>query len=70
MYSKILDEIKPTETSTKINFSNAFDAKFSLLLRERRSATLILMQEETIEVESNILAVEKLKSRGDREMKK
>jgi hypothetical protein len=70
MYSKIPDEIKPTETSAKITFSNAFDAEFSLLLRERRSATLILMQEATIEVESNILATEKLKSRGDRDRKK
>jgi hypothetical protein len=70
MYSKIPDEIKPTETSAKITFSNAFDAEFSLLLRERRYATLSLMQEETIEVESNILEVEKLKSRGDRDRKK
>jgi predicted component of viral defense system (DUF524 family) len=70
MYSKISDEIKPTETSTKITFSNAFDADFSLLLRERRSTTLSLMHEATIEVESNILAVEKLNSRGDRDMKK
>jgi hypothetical protein len=70
MYSKIPDEIKPIETSTKITFTNAFDAEFSLLLRERRSATLSLMQEATIEVESNILTVEKLKSRGDRDRKK
>jgi hypothetical protein len=33
MYSKIPDEIKPSETSTKITFANAFDAEFSLLLR-------------------------------------
>ena len=51
MYTKIHDEIKPTETSTKITFVNAFDAKFDLLLRERRSATLSLMQEAIIEVE-------------------
>jgi hypothetical protein len=70
MYSKIPDEIKPSETSTKITFANAFDAEFSLLLRERRSATLSLMQEATIEVESNILATDKLKSRGDRDRKK
>jgi hypothetical protein len=70
MYSKIPDEIKPTETSTKIYFANAFDAEFSLLLRERRSATLSLMQEASIEVEYNIIAVEKLKSRGDRDKKK
>jgi hypothetical protein len=45
MYSKIPDEIKPTETSAKITFSNAFDAEFSLLLREIRYVTLSLMWE-------------------------
>jgi hypothetical protein len=49
MYSNIPDEIKPTETSAKTTFANAFDVEFSLLLRERRSVTLILMQEATIE---------------------
>ena len=50
MYSKIPDKIKPIETSAKITFSNAFDDEFSLLLRERRSVTLSLMQEASIEV--------------------
>jgi hypothetical protein len=54
----------------KLPFSNAFDAEFSLLLRERRSATLSLMQEETIEVESNILAAERLKSKYDKDKNK
>jgi hypothetical protein len=44
--------------------------EFSLLLRERRSSTLNQMQEAAIEVESNILAADKLKSRGDRDRKK
>jgi ribonuclease HI len=70
MYGKIPDEIKPSETSAKITFANAFDVEFSLLLRERRSSTLNQMQEAAIEVESNILAADKLKSRGDRDRKK
>jgi hypothetical protein len=70
MYGKIPEEIKPSETSTKITFANAFDAKFSLLLRERRTTTLSLMQDATIEVESNILAADKLKSRNERDRKK
>jgi hypothetical protein len=69
MYGKIPEEIKPPETSAKITFANAFDAEFSLLLRERRATTLSLMQDATIEVESNILAVDKLKSRSDRDRK-
>jgi hypothetical protein len=40
MYAKILDEIKPSETSAKITFSNSFDVEFSLFLRERRDTTL------------------------------
>jgi hypothetical protein len=43
MYGKIPEEIKASETSAKINFSNAFDAEFFLFLRERRTTTLSLM---------------------------
>jgi hypothetical protein len=70
MYGRIPDEIKPTEASAKITYANAFDAEFSLLLRERRSTTLLSMQEATIEVESNILASDRLKTRSDKEKKK
>jgi hypothetical protein len=66
MYGRIPDEIKPTEASAKITYANAFDAEFSLLLRERRSTTLLSMQEATIEVESNILASDRLKTRSDK----
>jgi hypothetical protein len=70
MYTKIPDEIKPTETFAKINFSNAFDVEFSLLLREIIFATLSSMQEATIEVEPNILAADRLKTKSDRDIKK
>jgi hypothetical protein len=61
-----LTEIKPTATSTKITYANAFDTEFCLLLREKRTVTLENMQDATLEVESNILAAEKLKGRGER----
>jgi hypothetical protein len=70
MYGKIPEDIKPSETSAKITFANAFDAEFSLLLREKRTTTLNLMQDVAIEVESNILVADKLKSRSDRDRKK
>jgi hypothetical protein len=70
IYGIIPDEIKPTESSAKITYANAFDVEFSLLLRERRSTTLLSMQEATIEVESNILASDRLKTRYDKEKKK
>jgi hypothetical protein len=43
MYNKIPDGINPIETSAKIAFENAFDAKFSLMLGERRSTTFLSM---------------------------
>ena len=66
MYSKILAEVKPTPTSTKLTYANAFDSDFCLLLRERRCATLADMQDAALEVESNIMATEKLKTHADR----
>jgi hypothetical protein len=66
MYSKIPVEIKPLDASAKITYSDAFDSEFCLLLRERRSPTLSLMQDAALEVESNILASQKLKGNSDR----
>ena len=69
MYQKNTNEIKPSETSTMITYGNAFVDEFSLLLRERRSTNLAAVQESTIEVESNILEVERLKGESDRGIK-
>ena len=63
MFSKIPTEIKPIDTSAKITYANSFDSKFCLLLRERRSAPLSLMQDVAIEVESNIVASQKIKGK-------
>ena len=59
-----------TEASAKITYANAFDATFSLLLRERISTTFFSMQEATIEVESNILESDRLKNSSDKDKKK
>ena len=66
MFSKILAEIKPTNTSTKITYVNDFYFEFYLLLRERRSSSLSLMQDASLEVESNIVASQKLKGKVER----
>jgi hypothetical protein len=66
MYGKIPAEIKPSDASAKITYSDAFDSDFYLLLRERRSPTLSLMQDVALEVESNILASQKWKGDSDR----
>jgi hypothetical protein len=58
MYNKIFAEIKPTEAFAKITYSNAFDPDLCLLLREIRATSLAHMQDESLEVESNILVVD------------
>jgi hypothetical protein len=70
MYNKIPTEVKPTETSAKITYASAFDPDFYLLLRERRATSLAHMQYESLEVESNIFAVDKLRSKADRDRRK
>jgi hypothetical protein len=67
MYNKIPDEIKTTEASAKITYASSFDPDFCLLLRERRHTSLSHMQEASLEVESNILAVDRLRSKYDRD---
>jgi ribonuclease HI len=67
MYNKIPAEIKPTEASAKITYASAFDPDFCLLLRERRATSLALMQDATLEVESNVLAVDRLRNKADRD---
>ena len=65
MFSKILIEIKPTDISAKITYANAFDYEFYLLLIERISASLSLMQDAALEVKSNIVASQKIKGKVD-----
>ena len=65
MYSRIPAEIKPSQTSTKLTYANAFDHEFSLHLRERRPVTLLNMKEDALEVESNILASNRLREHSD-----
>ena len=44
MYQKIPNEIKPSETAAMIAYAIAFEAIFSLFLRERRSLNLEIMK--------------------------
>ena len=48
MYGKIPTNIKPTETSSKLTYVNAFDVDFSSLLREMRSLTIINTKEVSL----------------------
>jgi uncharacterized small protein (DUF1192 family) len=70
MYNKIPAEIKPSEASAQISYASAFDPDFYLVLRERRAASLAQMQDEAIEVESNILAADRLRNKADTDRRK
>jgi hypothetical protein len=67
MYNKIPAEIKPSEASAKISYASSFDPDFCLLLRERRATSLANMQDAALEVESNVLAVNRLRRKSDRD---
>jgi len=66
MYNIIPVEVRPTPSSTMITYANAFDSQFCLLLRERRSASLVDIQAAAFEVEANIIAAERLEGDAER----
>jgi ribonuclease HI len=73
LYNKIPAEVKPSQPAAKVTFVGAFEPDFTLLLRERRGATLNRMQDDAVEIESNMMASGKLKARvetGNRETKR
>jgi uncharacterized small protein (DUF1192 family) len=70
MYNKILAEIKPSEASAQISYASAFDPDLCLVLRERRATSLAQMQDAAIEVESNILAADRLRNKADTDRRK
>jgi len=65
LYHKILAEVKPSEPVANVTFVGAFDFDFSLPLRERRYTTLAGMQDDAIEIESNMMASGKFKTKVD-----
>jgi hypothetical protein len=63
LYHKIPVEDKPSQPAAKVTFVRAFDSDFALLLREQRSTTLVGMQYDAIEIESNMTTSRKLKTK-------
>jgi hypothetical protein len=73
LYNKIPAEVKPSQPAAKVTFAESFEPDFALLLRERQGATLTRMQDDVVEIESNMMASGKLKSRietGNRETRR
>jgi hypothetical protein len=56
VYNAIPDQVKPPLGATQLHYVDAFSSEFSLLLRERRSATLTDIMNDAIEVEDNLMA--------------
>jgi hypothetical protein len=65
IYHKILAEVKPSQIAAKVTFVGAFDSDFALISRERRSTTLVGIQYDAIEFESNMMASIKSKIKVD-----
>jgi hypothetical protein len=65
LYNKIPMEVKPSQPAAKVTFTGAFDPDFSLLLRERRSVDLTKMQDNALEIESNMMGLGKLKAKTE-----
>jgi hypothetical protein len=63
LYNKIPADIKPSQPTTKVTYVGAFDVDFSMTLRERRSPTLLVMQEDAIDIEGNMIASGKMKQK-------
>jgi hypothetical protein len=73
LYNKIPAEVKPSQPTVKVTFAGAFDPDFTLLLRERRSVDLTKMQDDALEIESNMMASGKLKAKfetGNKEIRR
>jgi hypothetical protein len=60
IYHKILVKVKPSQPDAKVTFAGYFYSDFSLLLRETRVTTLAGMQDDAIEIESNMMEYGKL----------
>jgi hypothetical protein len=56
LYHKIPAKVKPSQPTVNITFAGDFEPNFSLLLREIISTTLAGMQDDAIEIESNMMA--------------
>jgi hypothetical protein len=67
MYNKIPAEIKPKKSSAKITYASDFDPDFCPPLRERRATSLAHMEDGALKMESNVLAIDRLRNKGDRD---
>lgn len=63
-------DCKSPVTAAKVRFSKAFEDDFVVMLRERKSETLVNMQTNAIEAKANRSASSKLKAKAEKDEKK
>jgi hypothetical protein len=56
IYNSLPKDCRSLEGMAKLHYAEAFDDEFALFLRERRSATLVDMMSDAIEVEINMMS--------------
>ena len=65
VYNYIPVDIKPFVGAAKLNYVDAFESDFELLLRERKYASFPITFKDALEVEENLMASGKLKNREE-----
>jgi hypothetical protein len=70
MYNSIPSDLKPPPGASQLQYVDAFDSDFALLLRKRRSTTLTDMMNDETKVEVNLMAFGKMKQRMETYKKK
>jgi hypothetical protein len=58
------------QQASKVTYVGDFDAYFSMALRERRAPSLLIMQDDAIDIEGNMIASGKMKKNYDQVDKK
>jgi hypothetical protein len=53
------------QKETKVTYVGDFDADFVMELRERRAPSLLIMQDDAIDIEGNMIASRKMKQISD-----
>jgi len=61
VYNAIPAQFKPPPGSAQLQYAEAFDSEFTLLLCERKSASLADMMNEAVEVEVNLMSARRKK---------
>jgi len=65
LYNKIPRDIKHSQSTTKVTYDEAFDDDFTMVLMERKSPILLVMQVGAIEIEGNMIALGKMRQKKD-----